>query len=145
MKNYFLLLCISLFVGISCSETRTLEDDLIGEWIYERETFNSSSSFEDPDTRGVMTFNKDETGTWVSDNGLSFAIDLEWDFQQMETKISITKNYSSQTSGFIFSRIYDITQTDEDSFTLRYELNFESQIDTIEPYVNFENIILTRS
>ncbi|MFT6334754.1 MAG: hypothetical protein ACI86M_002169 [Saprospiraceae bacterium] len=74
MKNYIKLLCLSLLIGFSCSEGRTVEDDLVGEWIYERETFSSESTFEDPDTRGVMTFNEDETGTWISDDGFNFGI-----------------------------------------------------------------------
>jgi hypothetical protein len=31
--------------------------------------FNSGSDLEDPDTRGIMTFNEGETGVWEDDNG----------------------------------------------------------------------------
>ena len=87
MKNYFLLFCISLFIGISCSENKTVEDDLIGEWIYERETFFSGSTFEDSDVKGTMIFNKDETGIWESANGFSISNEIEWDLQRMDSKI----------------------------------------------------------
>ena len=130
--------------GISCNNSQSIEDDLLGTWIYERETFSSSSTFEDPDTRGIMTFNEDETGSWLSDNGSSLAQDIEWDFQRMETRISITKIFPGNLSGFSSSRVYSVTQDGEDSFTFRYELSFESQIDTFESFLSFENIILTR-
>ncbi len=63
MKNYITLFFFALLIGISCSKDRTIEDDLVGELIYERETFNSGSTFEDTDTRVIMTFNEDEAGT----------------------------------------------------------------------------------
>ncbi len=144
MKNYILLFCCSLFIGISCSENPSIEDDLVGEWIYERETFNSGSTFEDPDTRGFMVFNEDETGRWDSDNGSSFTSEIEWDLQRMDSKIAITRIFPDALSGFSTTQIYDIKQSGEDSFTFTFEFSFSSQLDTTPLTTRFENIILTR-
>lgn len=143
MKNYISLFCFSLLIVISCSEDRNIEDDLIGSWIYERESFNSGIPFEDPDTRGVMIFNEDETGSWESDNGFSFRTETEWDLQSLDTKISITR-LPGEFSNFSSTQIYDIKQSGENTFTFTYEFSFNSTQDTIPSITRFENIILTR-
>ena len=144
MKNYIVLFCFSLLIGTSCSEVRTIEDDLVGEWVYEREIFNSSSTFEDPDTRGIMIFNEDETGRWLSDNGSNFSTEIEWDLQRMDSKISITKIIPDEFFGFSTSQIYDMKQSGEDSFTFTFEFSFNSSLDTFETIKRFDNILLTR-
>lgn len=144
MKIYITIFLVTLLIGISCSDNRTVEDDLAGEWVYERESFISSSTLEDPDTRGIMIFNSDETGTWISDNGSNFGTEIEWDLQRMDSKISITKIFPEQFGLFGFSQIYDINQSGEDNFTFTFEVKIESLIDSIESFSRFENIILTR-
>ena len=144
MKNYMTLFCFALLIGLSCSKTRTIEDDLVGEWIYERETFSSGAIFEDPDTRGIMTFNEDETGTWMSDNGSTFGSETEWDLQRMDSKISITRILPDQFSSFSTSQIYDLKQDGADSFTFTFQISFDNLLDSIEAFTRFENIILTR-
>ena len=144
MKNYITLLFFSLLIGFSCSEVRTIEDDLAGEWIYERETFSSGSTFEDPDTRGIMTFNEDETGTWVSENGFNLGTEIEWDLQRMDSKISITRVLPDEFLSFSTGRVYDLTQSGDDKFTFTFEFSFISILDSIESVTIFENIILIR-
>ncbi|MFT4535816.1 MAG: hypothetical protein ACJA1A_003010 [Saprospiraceae bacterium] len=154
MKNHITLFCFALLIGISCAKERTIADDLAGEWVYERETFSSSSIFEDSDTRGVMTFNEVETGTWVSDNGFNLGTEIEWDLQRMDTKISITQISSGQFSSFSANQIYEIEQNGDDGFTFSFHfslINFIVPTDTLtiisepfEPFTKFETIILTR-
>jgi len=144
MKKYFILFGFSLFISVSCSNSNSIEDNLVGEWIYERETFNSGSTFEDSDTRGIMIFNEDETGTWESDNDFNFGTDIEWDLQGMDTKISITRILPDEFSSFSTTQIYDLKQSGEDNFTLTFEFSFNSTQDTIPSITRFENIILTR-
>jgi hypothetical protein len=143
MKNYITLFFFALLIGISCSKENTIEDDLVGEWVYERETFISGSTFEDLDTRGVMTFNKDETGTWVSDNGFNFSNEIEWDLQRMDSKISITKIPPPEFSNFSISQIYELKQNGDNEFVFTFEF-YLSSLDSVPTLQRFENIILTR-
>jgi hypothetical protein len=144
MKNYASVLLFTFLFCVSCSKEKTIGDNLIGKWIYERETFSSNSTVEDPDTRGVMTFNEDETGSWISDNGFNFTTETEWDLQGMDSKILITKILPIEISSFGTSQIYDIKQNGEDELTFTFEVSFPSPVDSIASLVRFDNIILTR-
>lgn len=144
MKNYITLFCFSLLIGISCSETRTIEDDLQGEWVYEREKFHSGTTFEDTDTRGIMTFNEDETGLWLSDSGSSFGNEIEWDLQRDGSKIAITRISPSGSEIFETTLIYDLVQDGVDMFTFTSNKSYISWPDTSVEIVVFENIILTK-
>jgi RecQ family ATP-dependent DNA helicase len=121
---------------------KTISEELVGDWLYERETFNSFSTFEDPDKKGMMVFREDETGMWDSANNFN-KFDFEWDLQSNDEKISITKYHKSQHF-FASSTIYDITRADEDNFTFRFHLKLESHIDSLEEFEQFENIIISR-
>ncbi|MEM9544971.1 MAG: hypothetical protein AAGA77_03315 [Bacteroidota bacterium] len=142
MKNYLLFVLLVL-VGLGCGKEKTISDELVGDWFYERETHISFSSFDDPDTEGFMSFNDDETGYWESSNGFQ-SFDLEWDLQMNDSKISITKYFVDQTALFPSNTIFDLTRENEDEFRLTFHLKFESPIDSIETLEQFENIILTR-
>ena len=144
MKNYITLFCVSLLVGISCSETRTIEDDLQGEWVYEREWFHSGTTFENPDTRGIMTFNEDETGLWLSDSGSNFGSEIEWDLQRDGAKIAITSIFPNGSETFESTMIYDLAQDGTEMFTFTSNKSYISWPDTLEEIVVFENIILTK-
>ena len=139
-----ILLFFSIVVlAFSCSEEKTVGDELVGDWLYERETFNSFTTFEDPDTEGYMSFREDETGNWSAhETMLNFS--LEWDLQANDEKIAITKYIIGHQNVFPSTTIYDITRTSEDKFTFTFHFKTESVIDTIEPFEQFENIILTR-
>lgn len=145
MKNYMLLFLFALLFGYSCSESNSIEDDLVGEWVYERETFISGVTFEDSDKRGIMIFNKDETGRWLSDSEFNIAENIEWDLQSMDTKIAITKKYPES---FMFTetpQLYDLAKNNEDQFTFTYSYKFESFPDSLGgDFEIFENIILVR-
>jgi len=144
MKNYFLLFLVAGFIAISCS-TDSIECDLVGEWVYERETFNSFSTFEDPDTRGIMVFNEDETGTWITNDGFEFGQDIEWDLQSNDSQIAITRKFSSEFQFPGNTQIYTINQSDQKNFTLKFELRIDDFLDSLNnSFVQFENIILTR-
>lgn len=142
MRPLLFIFLISIIFS-SCGKEKTISDELVGDWLYERETFNSFTTFEDPDTEGYMSFKEDETGNW-SANSTSLNFSLEWDLQSNDEKISITKYIIGQQNVFPSSTIYDITRTDEDNFTFTFHFKAESIIDTIEPFEQFENIILTR-
>lgn len=142
MKKYLFFLSIAL-VSISCQKDKTITEELVGNWVYERETFNSFSTFEDPDTEGFINLNADETGEWTpSNNILNF--DLEWDLQDQDQKIAITKSIELVDNTILSTTVYDITRKSEDEFMFRFHQKFESQIDSIEDFEMFENIILTR-
>jgi hypothetical protein len=142
MKKGLLFLLV-IIITLSCGKEKTISDELVGEWFYERETFNSFSSFEDPDTQGIITLNEDETGNWSTSAGfLNF--DLEWDLQSNDSKIAITKSVLGQLNIFPYTTIYDLKRTDENYYTLTYHFKTESSIDTLEGFEQFENIIITR-
>lgn len=128
---------------ISCGKEKTISEELVGNWVYERETFNSFSSFEDPDVAGFINLREDETGDWTPSSGfLNF--DLEWDLQAEDQKIAITKSFPDFETPILITRVFDLTRNSEDSFTFRFHQKFESQVDTLEDFEQFENIILTR-
>ena len=141
--KYLGLATFILLFASSCSKEKTISDELVGEWLYERETFRSSSTFEDQDTRGTMSFLEDETGRWTPVQGFS-EFDIEWDLQSNDTKISITKVLEGTTSSYNIGLVYDLNRNDEDSFTFTRHIKFESPIDSLEDFEQFENIILTR-
>ncbi len=142
MRNY---ICILLIVisAISCGKEKTISEELVGDWFYERETFNSFSIFEDPDTEGFMSFSEDETGNWSQANGFQ-DFSLEWDLQANDTKIAITRYLIDQPTIFPSTLIYDLQREDEDNFTFTFHIKVESPIDSLEEFEQFENIILTR-
>ncbi|MDF1696638.1 MAG: hypothetical protein P1U56_12430 [Saprospiraceae bacterium] len=142
MRSITWVLMIAL-ISISCSKNKTISEELVGEWNYERETFNSFSTFEDPDIGGTMVFQDDETGLWSQSNGV-FDYDLEWDLQVNDEKIALTKYPNTIGLSIPFTTIYDLTRIDEDNFRLRFHIKFDSPIDTIESFEQFENIILER-
>jgi len=142
MKNFGFVLLILLF-AISCAKEKTISEELVGEWVYERETFNSFSTFEDPDTQGNMTLRKDETGDWIPSLGFT-NFEIEWDLQADDTKISITKSIVGVPSTVEVGTIYTLNRMDEDNFTITRHIKFEAVADTLEPFEQFENIILTR-
>lgn len=133
----------AIVVLFSCTKEETISDKLVGDWVYERETYNSFSSFEDPDTKGLITFRTDETGVWTSSEEF-FKFSLEWDFQQGNTKISVTKYPLNTAFLFPSTTIYDITASEDDSFTFTYHIMTESPVDSFPDFEQFENIILTR-
>lgn len=136
----FLFVVICMF---SCGKEKTRSDELVGDWLYERETFNSFSTFEDPDTEGYITFREDETGNWSQSIGfLNFS--LEWDLQANDEKISITKYALETQIIFPSSTVYDLKRMDEDNFTLTFHIKTESPSDSIPGFEQFENIILKR-
>lgn len=142
MKKGALLLFV-LICFLSCGKEKTISDELVGDWLYERETFNSFSTFEDPDSEGYISFREDETGNWSTSSGfLNFS--LEWDLQSNDEKIAITKYGLELQILFPSMTLYDIKRTDEDNFTFTYHIKTESPIDTIEGFEHFENIILSR-
>jgi len=145
IKNYILLLLFSAYFAFSCSKSEGIEGDLVGEWVYERETFNSNIIFIDPDTRGIITFYEDETGLWFSDDANNFSTLLEWDLQSNESEIAITRKFDTETLLPSTTRIYKLNQMDQNNFTLTYEFTLDTIIDG-EPTTlsQFENIILTR-
>ena len=142
MKNYlFFAFLVSVVLG--CSKEKTISEELVGHWFYERETHLSFSTFEDLDTEGFMRFNEDETGNWIPSHGFqTFAI--EWDFQFDDTKLAITKYVLGQQNFFPSHTVYDITRENEDKITLTFHVKIESVVDTLEDFEQFENIILTR-
>ena len=142
MKQFLILLLIA-FVSVSCGKEKTVHDELIGDWLYERETFNSFTTFEDFDTEGYISFRDDETGNWSSNEGF-IDFSLEWDLQADNEKISITKYPLNQPFLFPINTIFDLKRTNEDYFSLTFHIIAESPIDTLADFEQFENIILTR-
>ena len=142
MKNGILFLFVVICI-MSCGKEQTTSDELVGEWFYERETFNSFSSFEDPDTDGFISLSPDETGPWSTSSGF-LNYNLEWDLQSNDEKIAFTKYVVGQQNIFPFTTIYDLKRTDENNFTLTYHIKTEPPIDTLDGFEQFENIILTR-
>jgi len=142
MKNWISILLI-VFISISCGKEKTISEELAGEWLYEREAFNSFSPLEDPDTAGFMSFRDDETGNWMKSNSFP-NYDFEWDLQSNDQKIAMTKYLTGFGTNFPITTVYDLKRTDEDNFTLTNHFKFESNIDTIEGFEQFENIILLR-
>ena len=142
MKKTIWLCCVVLLT-LSCQKEKTVSEELIGDWLYERETFNSFTSFEDLDTEGYISFREDETGNWSSNGGF-IDYELEWDLQQNDAKISITKYPLNQPFLFPISTIYDLKRTSEDEFTFTFHIVAESPIDSLENFEQFENVILTR-
>lgn len=142
MKNciYILLLSIAF---ISCEKEKTISEELVGDWMYEREANSNISNFEDLDTAGLMSFASDETGIWSQSNGF-VNYSLEWDLQSNDEKISITKFLNGSQVLFPINRIYDLQRTDEDNFTFTYDTEFDVVFDTINVLQQFEQIILKR-
>jgi len=134
MKYSFYIFLIVL-MSISCGKEKTVSDELLGVWQYERETFQSNTAFEDPDVAGVLLLRADGTGFWISST--VFKNDtFQWELLNMDAQIKLTIDPPVE----FFSpkeTIYDLTRNNENSFTL----TFEEQSDGIE---KFENIILTR-
>lgn len=139
MKNLFFLLII--LISISCGEDETLEDRLAGQWIYEREVTNSSTTFIDTDTSGVLILNIDETGMYVPDNIYSLSANIEWDLQLDNSKLAITKYFGSNLP-FTNTIIYDLEENDN-GFELYFMISY-SQGDTLPNIMNSEKITLTR-
>lgn len=142
MRLIFKIVLCSILC-ISCAEEKTIKEELVGEWVYERETFDSNSSVDDFDTQGFMILHEDETGTWTPFNGF-FYYDVEWNIQSNDQKISMTKYKMGNQNTSIVNTIFDLKRMDEDNYTLTYYLAYKSEIDTTETIENFENIILTR-
>jgi len=142
LKSFTFLFFI--LIVIACGDnTSDLHDQFVGEWVYERETFNSGIVFEDPDINGIMRFNANETGTWQSNATNSFqATDFQWDLQYNDDIIVISKRFSFNNEGDLFSNTnYTITSNNQDQITLTDSYKIEG--DSID-YERFENIILTR-
>lgn len=137
-----LFLFFFILLTISCGK-ESVEDMIVGKWVYERETFSSFSTFEDPDVSGLITFLDDETGSYESN--FSLARDLEWDLQVMDSKISVTQ-YLSLVSGDLFTNttIYDLDIKSDNEIVLNYTAEFETISDSLESLFIFENLILTR-
>lgn len=137
-----LFLFVIILLTISCGK-ESVEDMIVGKWVYERETFNSFSTFEDPDVSGLITFLDDETGSYESN--FFQARDLEWDLQVMDSKISLTQ-YLPLFAGDFFTNttIYDLDVKSDNEIVLNYTVEFESISDTLESLFIFENLILTR-
>ncbi len=143
MKKLFPFLLLTVIIS-SCSSDKTIEDELVGSWLYERETFNSFSTFEDPDVSGELILRLDETGTWKTDIGFT-SREIEWDLQMKDSKIAITKTFGDVFNNIALTTIYDITRNGEDDFTFTSHRKFtNNNSEPSEPFEQFENIILTR-
>ncbi|MFT6334752.1 MAG: hypothetical protein ACI86M_002171 [Saprospiraceae bacterium] len=143
MKNCITLL-LFLLIGISCSKEITQEDKLIGEWIYERVFFSTSSSFSKNDTKGTMEFNENEKGVWVSESELVPKVNFEWDFQSSGSKLAITRLSTFESLLYDKTRIYSVSDRSENTFTLNFQYSIPN-IDTLLAMELFENIIFTRT
>lgn len=142
LTSSHLFVFVIILLTCSCAKD-SIEDMIVGKWVYERETFNSLSTFEDPDVSGLITFLDDETGSYESN--FFQARDLEWDLQVMDSKISLTQ-YLPLFAGDLFTNttIYDLDVKSNNEIILNYKVEFETISDTLESLVIFENLILTR-
>ncbi len=127
MKNHLTLLFFTLLIGVSCSKERTIEEDLIGDWIYERTYYKEGSTYNDTDTKGIITFNEDETGNWMRINILNINTPFEWDMQDMDRRIAISKNLNHVSSSQTNTKVYELRRNGIDQLTLTYEIySFQS-------------------
>ncbi len=139
MRYYFLFLFI--IFGSSCSKEESKEDVLIGDWLYTREYYKQESTYNDTDTKGVITFNEDETGIWMRTNILNTSTKFEWDLQQMDHRISISKGLNHITSSHTTTKVYEFWLSG-DELTLTYEIyNWIPDPDVL---VEFEQITLKK-
>jgi len=147
MRNY-LFIFIIVFLGVSCDEAPEISEELIGEWIYERELFLKDGSFSTvDDLSGLINFNEDKTGNWNPSNPLflSFFYELEWKVDESKDKITIIKELVSEfTVSVPTTRDYDLKRTDENTFTFTYLLESLDEVTNTVEVIEFENIILTR-
>lgn len=142
MRKLAYILLIA-FLTFSCKKDATISEDLIGDWLYERETFDNSTSFEDLDTEGYMSFRRDKSGNWNQSN-VFFSFILEWELQSEDTQLSISRELITTPPPSAFTRVFDITRVDENNYILTYHLKIPDPSETIEGLEQFENIILTR-
>ena len=153
MKNIifiFLLFCIAT----SCEkvempilqEEPTLEPTpLIGDWNYVREVLDNDEFPEiDIDTIGTISFLSNETGKWKSSTGIN-TIDIEWDLQLDDEKISIAKYYNNPNIHEHEFLVYDIVREDDNNYKLIYEFRLTDVILVgIDPLRYRETITLKR-
>lgn len=143
MRN--ILILVVFFLG-GCGQSDSIGDRLVGEYVYERETF-SGGTFEDFDTKGLMTFRKGETGSWISDSAIlaGTSPQFEWDLQGADTRIAITKTTLFLDDPLYTTKVYDLEEEENGVFRMTYFFELQSFQDTLQSIVRFENIILTPS
>lgn len=130
---------------ISCQNGEDITEELIGNWVYERETFNHMPPMgEVKDVSGLIKLEIDGTGFWdpsiPSLNSL-----LEWQVDKCGDQITIIKTvYVTNVEVFPKTRIYELKRTDENNFTLTYLLEGLDEMTNTMEVLEFENIILTR-
>ena len=128
-------------MGLSCSKEVSKEENLIGDWIYSREYDKLESTYNDTDIKGIITFNEDETGNWMRTNIINTNTKFEWDLQQMDRRISISKGLNYITSSHTTTKVYEFWLSG-DELTLTYEVyNF---IPDPAVLVEFEQIALKK-
>ena len=93
MRTYLFVLVVVLFA--SCKNGVDISEELVGDWIYERENFLKNGSLSPvEDLSGLINFKEDKSGNWNPSNllFLSLFYDLEWKVDESKDKITIIKD-----------------------------------------------------
>lgn len=139
----YLFILISVLLVCSCNKEVEISEELVGKWNYHREAFNNLNEGKEVDTEGRVNFYEGNTGHWISnDSGKDFT--LEWELEDDDSRIYMMKTPWDFQNEPVKVRTYDIKRYDEDNFELRYMLEQPWIHDSIDVYIEYENILLSR-
>ena len=143
LKNIFSILVIIL-VLTSCSKEKTISEELVGNWLYERETNINFSATMDPNTLGDFHFDEIETGTWNQSNPITKKSAIQWKLQDNDTKLAITNLATGDPNFAVSTTVYDLVRVTENNFRLRLYSNDQFMVEPMEITTYFDNVVLMR-
>ncbi len=142
-------LILTIFLAYSCQGDKLIEEDLIGEWIYERELSSTFSNLLDRDIAGKIILSSEGTGSWDSDLilvgpvSLDVSFDLVWQFDENKKQVELIKTSTSSSAETL--RTYTVQKLTANRINLIYENKIVNNFETINIIDEFENIFLTRN
>ena len=142
MRTFITIALITIFCT-SCQDEKILEEEIIGEWTYERELSPTFNNLLDYDESGTLSFNSDGTGIW-NDLTEEYNFSLTWHFDEALHSIEIAKFDKDQNLEFVENIKFIVTRQNDEILRLEFKEEIPSVLDTNQVIIHFEYITLTK-
>ena len=142
MRIYLSIILLTFFIT-SCQKDKLIEEELQGEWSYERSLSVTFNNLSDYDLNGTIIFNPNNVGFWNDTKG-EYNYNIEWYFDEALQTIEIFKY--DQDQNFELAEIvkFNLIKENNQTFIMEFQEEKPSVLDPEKVFVYFEKIELTR-
>lgn len=142
MRIYLSIILLTFFIT-SCQKDKLIEEELQGEWSYERSLSVTFNNLSDYDLNGTIIFNPNNVGFWNDTKG-EYNYNIEWYFDEALQTIEIFKYDQDQNLELAEIVKFNLIKETDQTFIMEFQEEKPSVLDPEKVFVYFEKIELTR-